>query len=251
MEAIDGCLLALTLGATFVARSFSGDKAQLVPILKAALVAQRLRVRRRHLAVRDVQRSRGLDQELRLHAREERRSRAGRLRAAGVARSPPTTSPASVRNVMLHDGSWVRLRKVAEDYDPDRPRPRLRLHPRAPERRRAGDRPAASSPDSRDLHEQSDTVDTPLTQLPYEVLCARAARSSTSCRSDSGRSYQLSADQLPAPGPFGIETGPARPSDSTPRPAWARRRCGPARTARGFMGSPARERAGGREAARS
>ena len=37
MEAIDGVLLALTLGATFVARSFSGDKAQLVPILKAGL----------------------------------------------------------------------------------------------------------------------------------------------------------------------------------------------------------------------
>ena len=37
MGAIDGCLLALTLGATFVARSFSGDKAQLVPILKAGL----------------------------------------------------------------------------------------------------------------------------------------------------------------------------------------------------------------------
>ena len=37
MESIDGCLLALTLGATFVARSFSGDKAQLVPIIKAGL----------------------------------------------------------------------------------------------------------------------------------------------------------------------------------------------------------------------
>src|SRR5690349_24028117 len=36
MGAIDGCLLALTLGATFVARSFSGDKAQLVPIIEAA-----------------------------------------------------------------------------------------------------------------------------------------------------------------------------------------------------------------------
>src|ERR1700741_2285150 len=34
---IDPVLLALTLGATFVARSFSGDKHQLVPILKAAL----------------------------------------------------------------------------------------------------------------------------------------------------------------------------------------------------------------------
>ena len=36
-QPIDPCLLALTLGATFVARSFSGDKAQLVPILKAGL----------------------------------------------------------------------------------------------------------------------------------------------------------------------------------------------------------------------
>jgi 2-oxoglutarate ferredoxin oxidoreductase subunit beta len=32
---IDPVLLALSLGATFVARSFSGDKAQLIPILKA------------------------------------------------------------------------------------------------------------------------------------------------------------------------------------------------------------------------
>src|SRR6185295_15866210 len=36
-QAIDPVMLALSLGATFVARSFSGDKAQLVPILKAGL----------------------------------------------------------------------------------------------------------------------------------------------------------------------------------------------------------------------
>src|SRR4249919_1857996 len=34
---IDPVTLGLTLGATFVARSFSGDKAQLTPILKAAM----------------------------------------------------------------------------------------------------------------------------------------------------------------------------------------------------------------------
>src|SRR6185436_10159038 len=34
---IDPAILALSIGATFVARSFSGDKAQLVPILKAAI----------------------------------------------------------------------------------------------------------------------------------------------------------------------------------------------------------------------
>src|SRR6188508_2932133 len=36
-QAIDPVMLALSIGATFVARSFSGDKEQLVPILKAAL----------------------------------------------------------------------------------------------------------------------------------------------------------------------------------------------------------------------
>ena len=36
-EPIDLVLLALTLGATFVARGFSGDKEQLVPLIKAAV----------------------------------------------------------------------------------------------------------------------------------------------------------------------------------------------------------------------
>ena len=39
-EPIDLVGLALQLGATFVARSFSGDKAQLVPLIKAAIDAQ-------------------------------------------------------------------------------------------------------------------------------------------------------------------------------------------------------------------
>src|SRR5579884_283789 len=37
MSPIDPVMLGLSLGATFVARSFSGDKGQLVPILKAGL----------------------------------------------------------------------------------------------------------------------------------------------------------------------------------------------------------------------
>ena len=76
------CALALDLGATFVARSFSGDKAQLVPILKAALSHSGLRADRRDLAVRDLQRSRGVDQELPAHAQAPAQGGAGRLRAA-------------------------------------------------------------------------------------------------------------------------------------------------------------------------
>src|SRR3982750_816750 len=37
MAPIDPVMLGLSIGATFIARSFSGDKQQLVPILKAAL----------------------------------------------------------------------------------------------------------------------------------------------------------------------------------------------------------------------
>ena len=37
MSPIDPVMLALGLGASFVARSFSGDKQQLVPLLKAGL----------------------------------------------------------------------------------------------------------------------------------------------------------------------------------------------------------------------
>jgi 2-oxoglutarate ferredoxin oxidoreductase subunit beta len=36
-EAIDLCQMAIQLGAGFVARSFSGDKAQLIPLIKAAI----------------------------------------------------------------------------------------------------------------------------------------------------------------------------------------------------------------------
>ena len=72
---IDTCVMAIELGATFVARSFSGDKKQLLALLKAALVAQGHGDARRPVAVRDVQRPRGLDQELQLR---EGPRRAGR-----------------------------------------------------------------------------------------------------------------------------------------------------------------------------
>ena len=50
-EPIDLVGMALQLGATFVARSFSGDKAQLVPLIKAAHPPQRRRLHRRASAL--------------------------------------------------------------------------------------------------------------------------------------------------------------------------------------------------------
>ena len=58
MAPIDPAMLALSIGATFVARSFSGDKEQLVPILKAGLRSSRLGAGRCDFSLRDLQRPR-------------------------------------------------------------------------------------------------------------------------------------------------------------------------------------------------
>jgi 2-oxoglutarate ferredoxin oxidoreductase subunit beta len=69
----------------------------------------------------------------------------------------------------------VRLRKLAEDYDPtDRDRSYAYIR----ERQNHGEIVTGLlylSGDSNDLHEQINTVATPLTQLPYESLCPGSA----------------------------------------------------------------------------
>jgi 2-oxoglutarate ferredoxin oxidoreductase subunit beta len=76
---------------------------------------------------------------------------------------------------MLHDGGWVRLRKVAEDYDPT---DRDRAYAYIRERQQAGEVVTGLlyiSPESKDLHDQSGTIAEPLVQLPYEQLCPGSA----------------------------------------------------------------------------
>ena len=128
MSAIDGCLLALTLGATFVARSFSGDKAQLVPILKAGLA-------HRGFAFIDVispcvtfNDHEGSTKSYASHAREERRGGAGGLRVAD--RGHHHRLRAGHRQ--LGDAARRQLGAAAQGrrgLQPDRSRRSLRLHP--------------------------------------------------------------------------------------------------------------------------
>ncbi len=72
---VDPVLAALSLGGSFIARSFSGDRAQLDPADQGGPHAQGFRADRRHFAVRDLQRPRGLDEELRVHTRALRARR--------------------------------------------------------------------------------------------------------------------------------------------------------------------------------
>lgn len=171
---IDPVLLALTLGATFVARAFSGDKPQLVPILKAALA-------HRGFALVDVispcvtfNDHEGSTKSY-LHTREHFYELAPvdfvPLRNEITATSPP----GSGTTVKMHDGSLVRFRKVADDYDPA-DRDAAYTHVRAVQER--GEIPTGllyvdeSTPD---LHTTENTVEEALNDLPFHQLCPGGA----------------------------------------------------------------------------
>lgn len=174
MEAIDGCLLALSLGATFVARSFSGDKAQLVPILKAGLA-------HKGFAFIDVISPCVTFNDHEGSTKSYAYTREHNVEVVQADFVPPKSEitteyePGSARNVMLHDGSWVRLRKVAEDYDAT---DRDRAYAFIREHQKKGEVITGLlhiSPQSKDMHEQAGTVPAPLVQLPYDQLCPGSA----------------------------------------------------------------------------
>ena len=116
-QPIDLVAMALQLGATFVARSFSGDKDQLVPLIKAAIRHHGAAFIDVHQPLRRLQQPRRLDQELRLRPRAQR----GGERLDWIERRDEITTdyaPGTVSDVTQHDGSVLRLRKLDEDYDP-------------------------------------------------------------------------------------------------------------------------------------
>lgn len=170
MEAIDGVLLALSLGATFVARSFSGDKDQLVPILKAGLLHQGFAfvdVVSPCVTFNDHVGSTKSYAYTREHAVEV-------VHADLILPKEEITAdyePGSENRVTMHDGSTVRLHKVAEDYDPS---DRDRAYNYVRSKQRAGELVTGMlylSTESRDMMEQLGAVPEPLISVPYSDLC--------------------------------------------------------------------------------
>ena len=170
MEAIDGCLMALTLGATFVARSFSGDKAQLVPIIKAGLTHNGFAfvdVISPCVTFNDHEGSTKSYAYTREHEVEI-------VQADFIAPAKEITAeydPGAVRKVMMHDGSVVRLRKVAEGYDPtDRDRAYAYIRD-AQSKGEVVTGLLYIDEGAQDMHGHAGTVAEPLTTVPFEALC--------------------------------------------------------------------------------
>ena len=113
---IDTCALAIQLGATFVARSFSGDKKQLLTLLKAAFAHRgtvMIDVISPCVTFNDHEGSTKSYKYLKDH--DEPVQEVGfvpSFESIDVDYDPGTTA-----NVRMHDGSALRLRKLERDYD--------------------------------------------------------------------------------------------------------------------------------------
>jgi len=114
---IDTCAMAITLGATFVGRSFSGDKKQLHAMLKAAIAHQgtvMLDVVSPCVTFNDHEGSTKSYKYMKDHEEPlQELSFVPAFEDISVEYDAGTTV-----EVTMHDGSRLRLRKLEEDYDP-------------------------------------------------------------------------------------------------------------------------------------
>jgi 2-oxoglutarate/2-oxoacid ferredoxin oxidoreductase subunit beta len=114
---IDTCALAIQLGATFVGRSFSGDKKQLLAMLKAAIAHKgtvMLDVISPCVTFNDHE---GSTKSYKfLQENDEPINEIGFV--ASFDEIEVDYDSGEVLDVEMHDGSHVRLRKLLADYDP-------------------------------------------------------------------------------------------------------------------------------------
>jgi 2-oxoglutarate/2-oxoacid ferredoxin oxidoreductase subunit beta len=173
-SSIDLAAVALQLGATFVARSFSGDKAQLVPIIKAAIEhegAAFIDVISPCVAFNNHTGSTKSFDYVREH------NEAVNFLDFITPRAPIKIAyePGTVEIVEQHDGSKLALKKIAADYDAhDRVGAMTFLQVHAAKGQIVTGL-LYVDPEPEDLHVHLDTVAAPLNTLNEKELCPGSA----------------------------------------------------------------------------
>jgi 2-oxoglutarate ferredoxin oxidoreductase subunit beta len=166
--------MAMLIGATFVARSFSGDKQQLVPLIMAGLSHPGpafIDIISPCVAFNNHPGSTKSFDFVRAH--NEAVNRLDYM----DPRAPITVdyAPGTVSEVTLHDGSTLRLAKLHPEYDPH---DRIGAMTYMQQRAAAGEVVTGLiyiDPAPRDMHAALNTVDVPLNRLTEKDLCPGSA----------------------------------------------------------------------------
>ncbi|WP_291991649.1 2-oxoacid:ferredoxin oxidoreductase subunit beta [Candidatus Accumulibacter sp. ACC003] len=171
---IDLASLALVMGATFVARSFSGDKQQLVPLIHAAIAhagAAVIDVVSPCIAFNNHSGSTKSYDYVREHNEAVNRLDFFPQRDEITAEY----GAGEIIEVRQHDDSVLRLRKLHAEYDPtDRVRAMAYVHEHAA-RGEVVTGLLYVDPEACDLHRQLNTIDEPLNTLGAAELCPGSA----------------------------------------------------------------------------
>ena len=172
-DAIDLVGLALELGATFVGRSFSGDKTQLIPLLKAAL-------NHKGFAFLDVI-SPCVTFNNNVGSTKSYDFVREHVEAAAMVDYVPVREAIALQQkegsskiVELHDGSAIALNKLASNWDPTNKNSAIE---KLNQTRNKGEILTGLiyiDTQSQDLHQTLDTVNTPLNALPQSLLVPTA-----------------------------------------------------------------------------
>ena len=167
---IDLASLAIQLGAGFVARSFSGDKEQLVPLIKAAF-------KQKGFALLDI-----LSPCVTFNNHNTSTKSFDYIREHNEALSRTDFvplgkeikvdyQPGSEIEISLHDGSRLRLEKTSSGYDPRNRKMAVNAIQDSIEKGNVLTGLLYINEDSNDLKEILNLTDTPLNKLSEKELC--------------------------------------------------------------------------------
>jgi 2-oxoglutarate ferredoxin oxidoreductase subunit beta len=169
-ESIDLASLAIELGATFVAQSFSGDKTQLVPLIKAAMNHPGFAFINVISPCVTFNNNMGSTKSYD-YVREH-------VGATATVDFVPEMQEISVeygkgthKNVTMHDGSVIQLHKLSEDWNPLDRQSAMNAVINSKAKNEILTGLLYVNPDAHDLHHMIKTSDRPLNTLTKEELC--------------------------------------------------------------------------------
>ena len=169
-EPIDLVSMALQLGASFVARSFSGDKRQLVPLIKAAL-------KHKGVAFIDVispcvafNNHAGSTKSFEF-VREHMQSAVQADLIIGQPEITADYAQGTRESITMPDGSILQLYKVDADYDPYDRIGALTYVQKMHEEGQVATGLLYVDPDAVECHDILETTATPLNALSEDALC--------------------------------------------------------------------------------
>ena len=169
-ESIDLAGLALELGATFVAQSFSGDKSQLVPLIKAAMNHPGFAFINVISPCVTFNNNLGSTKSYD-YVREHVEATATIDFVPQMKEITTAYDEGSSKQVTMHDGSFIQLQKLAKDWDPQNRQSAMNAMHHAKQKGEILTGLLYVNPETNDLHHILKTVAQPLNSLNEEQLC--------------------------------------------------------------------------------